>query len=103
MSHAIRAAFVLATPVRIPVSGLDQLLVGTGVPIGHEVAGSLPTEHGVARDAPGRALEVGLALEEVKEEGRVIQPPLLPVLLPEGVRKQLLRLLDTEEVLLIGC
>src|SRR2546430_840689 len=68
--HAVRAAVVVAPPVLAPVGGLDQLLVRLRVAVAHQVARSLPAEDGVARDAPRRALEVDLALQEVEEERR---------------------------------
>src|SRR5215469_3474509 len=72
--HAVRAPRVLAAPVGVPVGGLDQLLVGLGVPVGHQVARPLPAEQRVGRDAPRGAGEVLLALEEVEEQRRVVEP-----------------------------
>src|SRR5262245_6444735 len=90
--HAVRAARVLAPAVLRPVGGLDELLVRLRVAVGHQVARPLPAEHRVARDAPRRAVEVGLALEEVEEQGRVVQPPALAPAVGERLAEQLARL-----------
>src|SRR6266849_3839037 len=64
--HAVGAARVLAPPVGVPVGGLDELLVGLHVAVGHQVAGLLPAEQRVGGNPPRGAAEVGLALEEVE-------------------------------------
>src|SRR5438045_1216490 len=68
VGHAVRAAIVVPAAVLRPVGGLDQLLVGLRVAVAHQVAGALPAEQRVARNAPRGALVVDLALEEVEEE-----------------------------------
>lgn len=47
--------------------------------------------------------EVRLALQEVQEERRVVEAPPGPVAAREGLLEQLTGLLDTQEVLLVGC
>jgi len=73
--HAVVAARVVAAAVLRPVGGLDELLVGLRVAVGHQVAGALPAEQRVARDPPGSALVVDLALQEVEEERGVVEAP----------------------------
>src|SRR5437773_333239 len=70
--HAVVAAGIPAAAVLRPVGRLDELLVSLRVPVGHEVAGPLPAEDRVRRNAPGSAREVDLALEKVQEERRVV-------------------------------
>src|SRR6202521_788015 len=66
--HAVVAPLVLAAPVLVPVGLLDELAVRLDVAVAHQIAGALPAEQRVARDRPGRAVEVGLAFEEVEEQ-----------------------------------
>src|SRR5579875_1312860 len=102
VGHAVGAPGVLAPPVAVPVGGLEELLIGLGVTVGHQVAGPLPAEDGVAGYAPGGALVVDLPLQEVEEEGAVVESPLLAPPVGEGLAEQLAGLGDTEEVLLVG-
>src|SRR6266704_4970776 len=99
--HAVGAARVLAASVGVPVGGLDELLIRLHVPVVQQVAGLLPAEQRVGGNAPRGAAEVGLALEEVKEQRRVVQPPLLPPAVRERLAEQLPGLLHAEEVLLV--
>ncbi len=102
MRHAVGAARVLAPPVGVPVGRLDELLVRLHVPVVHQVAGLLPAEQRVGRNAPRGAAEIGLALEEVQEQRRVVQPPLLPPAVAERLAEQFPRFLHAEEMLLVG-
>src|SRR5437773_8683594 len=103
MRHAVRAAVVLAAAVLLPVGRLDEFLVRLGVAVAHQVARALPAEDRVARDAPRRALEVDLALEEVEEERRVVETPLLALAVCEGLGEELAGLRHPGEVVLVGC
>ena len=86
--HAVGAARVLAAAVGVPVGGLDQLAVGLRVPVRHQVTRPLPAEKRIGRDPPCRAAEVRLALEEVEEQRRVVEPPALPVAVRERLAEQ---------------
>src|SRR6202000_1630236 len=77
VGHAVVAARVLAPAELVPLGGLQQLLPGLGVAVVEQVAGLLPALEAVQRDAPRRALEVGLALEEVQVQLGVVEAPLL--------------------------
>src|SRR5579884_776231 len=100
--HAIGAPLVASAPVRFPVRRLDQLAIGRHIPVGEEVAGALPAEHGKAGDSPGRAGEIDLPLEKVEEEGRVIEPPLLAPSAGKGIAKDLPCSIYRQKVLLVG-
>src|SRR5207247_512561 len=93
---------VAAAPVLLPVGRLDQLAVRLRVTVRHQVARPLPAEERVARNPPRRALEVDLALEEVEEQRRVVEPPLLPLPVGERGREELARLAHAGEMLLVG-
>ncbi len=75
MSHAVGAPAVSPVPVGLPVGLVDQLAVGGYIPVGHQVAGSLPAHERVAGDGPGTAGEVGLAFQEVQEDERSLSTP----------------------------
>src|SRR5262245_51752441 len=75
VGHAVGAARIASAPVLLPLGGLDQLAVAAGVAVRHQVAGALPAERREARDGPGRAVELGLALQEIQEERRVVEAP----------------------------
>src|SRR5439155_1900671 len=82
--HAVVARLVLAASVLRPVRLVQQLFVGLGVAFfAHQVAGALPAEHRVARDAPRRALEIDLALQKVQIQRTVVQAPLLALVAGE--------------------
>src|ERR1700726_2741247 len=100
--HAVPAAFVASTTVLLPLGRLDQLPIRGRVAVRHEVAGTLPAEHRVARDSPRGAAEVYLALEEVEEERGVVEPPLLAPSIRERVAEDRMRALDIEPVVLVG-
>src|SRR5919204_2586050 len=103
VGHAVLAAGIASAPVLLPVGGLDQLPVGLRIPVGHQVARPLPPEHRVARDPPSSALEVHLALQEVQEQGGVVEAPLLATPVRERRPEELAGLCDPEEVLLVWC
>ena len=69
MGHAVIATWIPAATIMLPVRGLDQLLVAFCIAVGHQIAGFLPAEDRVAGNAPGRAREIDLAFQEVKERG----------------------------------
>ena len=58
VGHAVFAARVLAAPVLAPVGRLEQLFVGLGVAVGHQVARALPAEQRVARECPTRCSRI---------------------------------------------
>src|SRR5690242_17657005 len=102
MRHAIRAAWVFAPPILLPFGCLDQLLVGTGISIRHQVTGSLPAQHRIAGNAPGRAAKIDLTLQEVQEEWGVVQTPLLTPAIGERLAKDFPCPLDAKKMLLVG-
>src|SRR5437016_2550178 len=102
MGHAVRAARIASASVLLPLSRFDELLIGAGVSIAHEIAWPLPTENRVTRDTPGGAIEVDLSLEKIEEERRMIEPPLLTFPTGEGVAEDLSRYLDAQKMLLVG-
>src|SRR5580693_7857691 len=102
VGHAVVAARVLATAELVPVRGLQEFPPGLRVAVVEQVAGLLPAFEAVQRDPPRRALEVGLALEEVQVQLRVVEAPLLAAALREGLAEQLTRLRDPQEPVLVG-
>src|SRR3954449_7743328 len=102
MRHAVGAPRILAPTERVPVGAVEQLLPGLGVAVGEQVAGLLPTQQRVRRDSPRGALEVASPFEEVEEQRRVVESPLLAPALVERLLEQLAGLRDAEEVLLVG-
>src|SRR5204863_3096889 len=102
VGHAVVTARVAPAPVGVPVGGLDQLFIGFGVAVGHQVTRTLPAEQRIAGDAPGSAAEVHLPLEEVEEQRRVVEPPALAPAVRERRPEQLVGLAYAEEVLLVG-
>src|SRR5882762_8607104 len=95
--HAVTALLIAAAPpVVLPARGLEKLLEGRRVPLLEEIAGPLPAEHVVGGIAPGRALEVLLAHEELEEQRRLVEPP--PALrIREHLREELVRALGAQE------
>src|SRR5437764_1931916 len=100
--HAVVTTRIAAAAVLLPVGLLEQLAIARRVPVGHQVAGPLPAEDRVAGDSPRRALEVGSTLEEVEEQGRVVQPPAPSAAVGECGLEQSARLLYAREMLLVG-
>src|SRR5882724_4579179 len=97
MHHAVLAAGIAAlAAVRSPVRLLHQLAEGPGIPVLEEIAGPLPAEDVVGGIAPGRALEVALAHQELQEEGRLVEAP-APLRRAEHPREQLVRPLAPQE------
>src|ERR1700722_871616 len=102
MCHAVLTARVFAATVLIPIGRLDQLFVGGGIAIRHQVTRTLPAKQRIARYPPGSAVEFGFAFEKVEEQGTVIQTPLLAAPARKRLAEQLASLAYAEEVLLIG-
>ena len=67
MGHAIGAFFIAAGAIAVPVGRLHQFLEDADVALAQEVAGLLPTEHVAGRHAPGRAVKLLIARQEVQE------------------------------------
>ena len=102
MRHAVRAFLVLAGAVGIPVRGFHQFLKGLGVAFAQQVAGLLPAEDVARRHAPGRAVIGLVAGEEIEEQVRVDEIPVLALAHAEHLAEQLLGLAPAQEVLLVG-
>src|SRR3984957_10412643 len=67
--------------VILPLRLFNQLLEGGSVAILQQIAGLLPAKDVISRVAPGRALVVPLAHQELEKQWRHVE---LPVLLPIG-------------------
>ena len=102
MGHAVGAFFVASGPIGIPVGGLHQLLEGLGVAFAEQIAGLLPAKQIARRHAPRRAVVFAVAGEEIEEQARMHQVPLLALAQSEDAAEQLLGLAAVEEVLLVG-
>src|SRR5271170_321592 len=79
MDHAIGAFLIPADAVGIPVGRLHQLLEARRVAFAEKIAGPLPAENRSGRIAPRRAMVRLISRQEIKEQGRLIEGPLLPV------------------------
>src|SRR6185312_16210701 len=77
MHHAVGALLVIAGAVAVPIGLLHQLAEALGIAFAEQVAGALPAEHVARRVAPGRAAIGLVAGEEVEEERRLGEAPLL--------------------------
>src|SRR6185437_10506249 len=102
MRHAVRAFFVTAGAVGVPVGRLHQLLEGFDVAFAEQVTGLLPAEHVSGRHAPRRAVEFLIAGQEVEEHARMGEIPLLALAEREHLPEQLLGLAPRQEMLLVG-
>ena len=102
MGHAVGAFLVATGSVGVPVRRFHQLLVGRDVAFAEQIAGLLPAEDVARRHAPGRAVIFAVAGEEVEEQGRMHQLPLLALAEREDAAEQLLGLATVEEVVLVG-
>jgi len=75
MGHAVRAFFVGAGAVGIPIGGFHQLREGLGVALAQQVAGLLPAENVARGHAPRRAVIGLVAGQEVQEQGGMDEVP----------------------------
>src|SRR5262249_2340149 len=98
---AVCALFIFAGTVAVPIGGLHQLLEGPGVAFTEQIAGLLPAENIARGHAPGRALVVLVAREEVEEQALVQEIPAIAVAELEHIGEETLGLLAVQEVLLI--
>src|SRR5450631_985484 len=92
MGPAVGALLVFAGAVEIPVGGFYQLLVGLGVALAEQVARLLPAEQIAGRHAPRRAVIFAVAGEEIQEQARMHQVPLLALAKREHAAEQFLGL-----------
>jgi len=102
MRHAVRAFFVAAGAVGVPVGGLHQFRERLGVAFAEQVARLLPAEDVARRHAPRRAVEFLVAGEEVQKHAGMGQVPVLALAEREDVAEQLLGLAPRQEMLLVG-
>src|SRR6185437_1674684 len=63
----------------------------------------LPSKDRVAGNAPRGAFEVDLALEEIEVQRAVIETPFIAFTAAERLAEYLVRTLDAQEMLLVGC
>src|ERR1700744_99799 len=98
VSYGTAAFLVVAGAVAVPVGGVHELLVALGVALAEQVAGALPAEHVARRLAPGRAMVVLVAGQEVHEQRRLGELPALALAARQDVAEELLGLLAREEM-----
>src|SRR6516164_9272247 len=99
---AVGSFFVLAGAVAVPVRRLHQFLEALGVAFAEQITGLLPAEDVARRHTPWRAFIALVAGEEVEEQPRMHEVPLLALAEREHVAEQLLGLGAVEEVFLVG-
>src|SRR5215469_17969201 len=99
--HAVRALFIRAGAVGVPVGGLHQLLEGFRITFAEQIARLLPAEDVACRHAPGGAVIGLVAGEEIEEQRRVDELPTLTAAEREDLAEELLGLAAVEEVLLV--
>src|SRR5258708_24362422 len=100
MGPAVRAFFVAASPVRVPVRGVHQFTERLGISFAEQVTGFLPTEYVAGGHAPRRAV-IGLgSSEKVEIKVRVDEIPFLTLAHAEHRAEQFLGLSPSDEVLL---
>src|SRR6516164_5621454 len=101
MRHAVGAFFVLAGAVTLPVRRFHQFHEAFGVALAEQITGLLPTEDVARRHAPRRAFIALVASEEIEEQPRMHEVPLLALAQRKHVAEQLLGLGAVEKVLLV--
>src|SRR6266478_6152308 len=101
MGHAVRAFFVAASPVRVPVRGVHQFTERLGITFAEQVTGFLPTEYVAGGHAPRRAVIGLVSSEKVEIKVRVDEIPFLTLAHAEDLAEQFLGLSPTEEVFLV--
>src|ERR1051326_4157524 len=102
VNHAIGAFGVVAGSVGIPVRLLQELAKGFRITLAEQVARTLPAEHGPGRIAPGRAMVLLVAGQEVeKQSGLAERPSFAAAAATEDVAEQLFGLLAVQEMFLI--
>src|SRR6185369_5365 len=78
MHHAVLALGITAlVTVTVPVGLRHEFLEGVRVSVLKQVAGLLPSENVVGRNAPGGALVIALTHQELEEERTLVEAPLL--------------------------
>ena len=93
MHHAIGAFLVIADAVSVPVGLFHQLLEGLGIALAEQIAGPLPAEDGARGIAPGRAMIGLIAGQEIEEQQRLKERPVVAALpRRENIAEQLLGL-----------
>src|SRR5262249_55782016 len=100
MGHAVRALFVSAGAVGVPVGVVHQFTERPGIAFAEEVTGFLPTEDVAGGHAPGRAAIGLVSSEKVEIEVRVDEIPFLTLALAERGREYFLGVSAAEEVFL---
>ena len=102
MDHAILALGIAALPaVVLPLRGVQELLKRGRVALLEQIARPLPAKDGVQGIAPGRALEVLLAHQELQEQRRLVELPRLG-LVGQHVAEELSGPLASQKMLLVG-
>src|SRR5215213_4125102 len=102
MRHAIRALFVSAGTVAIPVRSLHQLREAAGVAFAKQITGLLPAEDVPRRHSPRGAVIGLVAREKVEEQAGVDQGPILTLAAAEDIAEQLFGFAPAEKMLLVG-
>src|SRR5262245_54835089 len=103
MHHAIRAFFVVAGPVGIPIGFVHELSKGFRVALAEQITWSLPTEDCSRRIAPRRAAIRLIAREEVKEQTGLAEFPITATpAAAKNFSEQLLGAIARKKMLLVG-
>ena len=106
MDHAVGTLLVITGAVLVPVGRFHQFRKCLRIAFAQQVAGPLPAEIGARRVAPGRAVELLVAGQEVEEHRGLVELPLLlaaaGLLAREDAAEQFLGPLAVEEMLLVG-
>src|SRR6476659_10073132 len=99
VDHAVRALFVVARAVGIPVRFFHQLTKRPRIAFAQQIAGALPAEHVPRRVAPRRTAVLLVACEEIQEQaGLAERPGFAAATAAEDVAEERLRLCAAQEM-----
>src|SRR5216684_2799210 len=102
MGHAVRAFFVAAGAISVPVRRIHQFGKRVCVTLTEQVAGLLPSEDVPGRHAPGGTMIRLVAGEKIEEQTRMHEVPAFSAAQSEYAAEQLLGLASAQEMLLVG-
>src|SRR6266849_1651802 len=102
MGHAVRAFFVTAGAISVPVRRFHQFGKRVRVTLAEQVAGLLPSKDGAGRHAPRGTMIRVVAGEKIEEQARMHEVPVFSAAQSAYAAEQLLGLASAEEMLLVG-
>src|SRR5229473_5166215 len=102
MGHAVRAFFVAAGAISVPVRRIHQFGKRAYITLAEQVAGLLPSENIPRRHAPRGTMIRLVAGEKIEEQGGMHQVPALAPAEREDAAEQLLGFAAAEKMLLVG-